>query len=371
MNLQDFRQMRMHTQRLVGEPFASPAAMVGWHLAVQAQDWAGTKWGIGQRCAVIADADLDRLLNNGALLRTHVLRPTWHLVLPEDIRWLLALTGPRVEAGNAGRYRQLGLDPATLARGCEVLAQSLEDGAFLTRAELAERLEAAGIATAGQRLPHLQMHAELAGVICSGPRRGKQFTYALLEDRVPPAPEKERDAAVAELARRYLASHGPATPHDMAWWSGLTVTDCRQGIGMLGDEVASVELDGTTWWYCPPASPTTLAAPVVHLLPAFDEYFIGFRQHQVAWDPEVRDRYNATRELWAANLVALDGRIVGGWRRSVTARQVSISTTAPLDLGAAQRDAFVATAEAYGRFLGLPVTIDSAPAIAERQLRRR
>jgi hypothetical protein len=360
MMLQEFRHLRMHAQRLAGEPFDTPESMVGWHLAVQAQDWAGTKWGIGQRCAGVDDAGIDRLLNEGALLRTHVLRPTWHLVLPEDIRWLLALTGPRVEAANAGRYRQLGLDEATLARSSEIAAGSLAGGTFLTRAELAERLEAAGIATEGQRMAHLLMHAELSGVICSGPRRGKQFTYALLDERVPPAPAKDRDEAVTELARRYLASHGPATPHDMAWWSGLTVTDCRRGIAALGNAPERAEIDGTTWWYRSPDGPVDVETPLSHLLPAFDEYFIGFRQHQVAWDREVRQRYDTTRELWAANLVAVDGRIVGGWRRAVTAREVRVTATAPLALDAAQRDAFNAAAEAYGRFLGLPVVIDDA-----------
>jgi hypothetical protein len=358
MMIHDLRQMRMHTQRLAGAPFDAPEAMVRWHLAVQAQDYPGAKWAIGQRTDGVTDADLDRAFNDGAILRTHVMRPTWHFVLPEDLRWLLALTAPRVHAGNAGRYRQLGLDDATLARSDAALARSLEGGRHLTRAELADALADAGIATEGQRLAHMLMHAELEALICSGPRKGKQFTYALLDERVPATPPRDRDDALAEITRRYFESHGPATPHDMAWWSGLTVTDCRRGIAALGDQMSSATVDDTTWWFFPPAGALSASQPSAHLLPAYDEYYIGFRQHQVAWHPDLRQRYDTTRELWAANLVAVDGQIVGGWRRKLAAKEVRIATTAPLDLDTGEQAALVAATEDYGRFIGLPVVID-------------
>ena len=358
MNVSDLRHQRMHNQRLTGRPFATPEEMVRWHLAVQAQDYAGAKWGISQRCDWVDDAEVGRLFNAGAILRTHVMRPTWHFVMPEDIRWLLELTGPRVNAGNAGRYRQLGLDDATLARSDTLLANALAGGVSLTRTELAERLETGGISTEGQRTGYMLMHAELAGLICSGPRKGKQFTYTLLEERVPQAPTMDREEALAELTRRYVESHGPATPHDLAWWSGLTVTDARRGIEMHRDRLESITIDGTTWWRFPPAASPSPPEPVVHLLPAFDEYFIGFKQHQVAWDPELRRRYDSSRELWAANLVALNGSIIGGWRRKATSKEVHIATTSPLDLTPAACDAFHAAIEEYGRFLGLTAVVE-------------
>jgi hypothetical protein len=357
MNLQDLRQVRMHNQRLVGAPFDSAEAMVRWHLAVQAQDYPGAKWGIGQRCAGVVDADLDRLFDAGAILRTHVMRPTWHFVLPEDLRWLLALTGPRVERGNAGRYRQLELDGTTLARGTEAIAEALEGGNHCTREELRTALESAGIATEGQRMAHMLMHAELTSVICSGPRRERQHTYALLDERVPPAPRKDRDEAVVELARRYLESHGPATPHDMAWWSGLTVTDCRRGIAALGNALDTVEIDGTTWWFLPPAGSTAIPEPSVHLLPNFDEYYVGFRNNEVAWDPAIRARYDTGREFWMNHFVTLDGRIIGGWRRR-HASEIQIWVTNPLGLDPDGRAAFAEAAEGYGRFHGLPLAVD-------------
>jgi hypothetical protein len=229
MNPRDMASQRLAQQLLTESALDRPEDVVGWLGAVQAQEYAGAKWGIGLRTRGLSDGLLDRAFDEGRLLRTHLLRPTWHFVTPADIRWLLALTGPRVHAHNAHRYRELGLEASTLARSHDVLAAALAGGRWLTRPELAAVLEGAGLSAEGQRMPYLLMHAELEGVICSGPRRGKQFTYALLDERVPAAPVLDQDAALAELARRYLRTRGPATVHDFAWWSGLTVTAIRQG----------------------------------------------------------------------------------------------------------------------------------------------
>ncbi len=358
MMMQQLRNHRMHAQRLVGNPFDSPQAMVRWHLAVQSQDYPGASWGIAQRCDGVRATDIDRLFNDGAILRTHVMRPTWHFVLPEDIRWLLALTGPRVHAGSRGRYRELELDDTTLPRSAEIIGAALAGGTFLTRNELAAVLRDGGIGTDGQRMAYMLMHAEVHGVICSGPRKGKQFTYALLDECVPPSPPLDRDEALARIARRYLESHGPATPHDLAWWSGLTVTDARRGIEMNRDVLEQVTIDETTWWFVPPLESPDVRSPLVHLLPNYDEYFIGFRNREVVFDPEVHRRFTTTREYWQAHLVALDGQIVGGWRRTLTSRQVTISPYLPSDLDADEIAALDTAAGGYGRFLGLEVVVD-------------
>ena len=170
----------------------------------------------------------------GRILRTHLLRPTWHFVLPEDIRWLLTATAPRVKARDARRYAQLGLDASTQRRSAKALAAALRGGNQLTRAEAAAVLTAAGIGVDGQRLPYLLMHAELDALICSGPRRGKQHTYVLLEERAPDARDLPRDEALAELARRYFRSHGPATAKDFAGWATLTLAEARAAIEAAG-----------------------------------------------------------------------------------------------------------------------------------------
>ena len=176
---------------------------------------APAKWSVGSRAQRATDADIERAFDAGEILRTHVLRPTWHFVLPADIRWLLTATAPRVQARCAYRYRQLGLDAATLRRGDEALAAALRGGADLTRAEAAAVLAAAGIDAAGQRLPYLLMHAELEAVVCSGPRKGKQHTWALLEERAPQAagaaPGRRRSASSRAGTSRAMGRRRPRT----------------------------------------------------------------------------------------------------------------------------------------------------------------
>ena len=228
---------RLDASGLLRPRFTTPEDVVRRFGAVQSQDYPGASWGIGQRLGSAArQADIDAALDEGRIVRTHALRPTWHFLHPADIGWILRLTSPRVEKLNAQYYRRTELDEATLGRSVEVMAQALEGGQHLTRSELSAAMVAAGIDTRGQRLSLLVMHAELEGVICSGPRRGRQFTYARLDSWVPPAPDApaDRAAALAELTRRYFTSHGPAEPRDFAWWSGLAIADAKAGLANAG-----------------------------------------------------------------------------------------------------------------------------------------
>lgn len=361
MNIRDIARQRMHHQRLVGSPFETPEAMIRLHGAVQAQDYAGAKWGIAQRSLNATDAEIDRLINEGAILRTHIMRPTWHFVMPEDIRWIQALTAQRVHAMNRSAARNLELDDAVVARSNTLITNALQGGNHLTRTELSGALRLGGIEATGQRLAYLVMHAELEALICSGPRRGRQFTYALLDERVPPTSPMHREHALAELTRRYFTSHGPATPHDFSWWSGLTVADARAGIAMLGHELVSESIDGATWHFAPSTSFDASPSPIVHLLPNFDEFFIGFRNRDPVFDPAMLATFNDPHSpYWMAHVIALDGLIVGGWRRALTRDQVVITTTLPAELDAVEQAALHAAAGDHGRFLGLPVTIQVA-----------
>jgi hypothetical protein len=358
----DIAGRRMRMQRLTGEPFGSAVETVGWLGAVQSQDYAGAKWALGQRTRGIVDADLDQLLDAGAILRTHVMRPTWHLVLPEDIRWLLELTAPRVRARMAPYDRQLEIDAALLARCNVVIEAALRDGSHLTRAELGAALEAAGIPAAGQRLGHLTMHAELDAVVVSGPRRGRQVTYALLEERAPNARRLDRDEALAELTRRYFTGHGPAQVPDFAWWSGLTVADVKRGLALVGPGLAHEVIGGRSYWSSPDAAPPVEGdGPIVRLLPNYDELLVAYRDRTASLDP--------ARELDAApfpmgsilaHVVVLDGQVWGGWKRRLQGRQVVVELR-PLDvLDAAATAALERAAADLGRFLGAAVTISRA-----------
>ena len=354
----DVAAHRLRNQRLVGTRFDAPADVVRWLGAVQSQDHPGAKWALALRTRDADDAALDRAFDAGAFLRTHVMRPTWHYVAPQDFRWLLALTGPRVHAMNAGVYRMLELDAALFRRAHARFTRALRDGRALTRLELAAELQGARIEATGQRLAYVVMHAELDGLLCSGPMRGKQHTYMLLEERVAPAPALAREEALGLLVLRYFTSHGPATAHDFAWWSGLTVTDARAGIALVGSALTRVPLDGKDYWTADPTPPPKADGPRVHLLPNYDEHVVAYRNHAHTLDPATADaRRRRTDGPLAVHLVARDGLVVGGWRRTVEKGTAVVSVDLVETLRRPERTALRRAADDYGRFLGAPVAL--------------
>jgi hypothetical protein len=349
---------RMHNQHITRHPLATPAEVVAWLGAVQAQDYAGAAWAVGQRAREATAAAVEQAFTDGAILRTHVLRPTWHFVAPADIRWLLLLTAPRVHALNVYYYRQSGLDEALLRRCHIVLANALQGGQHLTRDELAAALRQAGIATEGTiRLSYIMMHAELEGVICSGPRRGKQFTYALLEERVPPAPPLDREEALAALARRYLASRGPATVPDFVWWSGLTTADARAAFALVAAEFEQTVIDGQMYLFPPSAPPVVDPSPTAYLLPNYDEYVSGYKDRSALIAEENTKKFDPQANIVFSHFIVIDSQIMGTWQRTLKKNAVIIERSPFAPLTAAEAQAFAAAAERYGRFLGLPVTL--------------
>ena len=318
---------------------------------MQAQDYAGAKWAIGLRAVGLDDQRIEHAFNEGAILRTHMMRPTWHFVAPADIRWIQKLTGPRVNAQNALYYRNGGLDAPALRRGAKVLERSLRNQNFLTRDALGSALAAAGLPLRGQALAYLMMYAELEGVVCSGPRQGKQFTYALLEERAAPAPVISRDDALAELVRRYFASHGPATIKDIAWWSGLTARDAREGIAMNGDRLSHETIDGLTYWFSPGGAAKPPPTPAVFLLPNYDEFGIAYRDRMLLRGVARPTGMTALDEV--GHLLMIDRTLVGRWRRVVKARSVVIDVQPFRSLTRAETRAVEAAVGAYGAFMGL------------------
>ena len=354
---------RLRAQRLSGAGCARPEDVVGWLGAVQAQDYGPAKWAVGRRQKHATDASVERAFAEGRILRTHVLRPTWHFVVPADIRWLLAATAPRVQAGNAGRYRQLGLDAATLGKSEKLLVGALGGGEHLTRKELADVLVAGGVAVDGQRLPHLLMNAELGALICSGARRGLQHTYALLEERAPQACELPRDEALAELARRYFASHGPATAKDFATWASLTLAEVRASLEAAGSALRREEIGGVAFWSAAdePRRAPALRSPTVRLVQGYDEYVMGYTETKrmlarpgTTWTP-------ATPPVFGL-MILLDGRSAGFWKRTVRKDEVVVEAALLEPLEAAQTRALEEEAARYGAFLGLAATVVLASA---------
>ncbi|HEV8633525.1 MAG TPA: winged helix DNA-binding domain-containing protein [Chloroflexota bacterium] len=359
MNGSDVLRQRLANQQLVCPRRAEPGEVVAWLGAVQAQDYPGAKWGLGQRLPGATDGVLDRAFDEGAILRTHLLRPTWHFVAPADVRWLLQLTGPRVKAVIRYHDRTLGLDDGLFRRSNAAIAKALEGGKHLTRTELETPLRAAGIGAKGQTLGHLVMHAELDGVICSGPRRGKQFTYALLEERVPPARAHGRDEALAELVKRYFVSHGPATLHDFAWWSGLTIGDARRGIAMLGSQLVGERVDGLEYWLAPTTAPPM--PETAYLLPNYDEYTIAYRDREVFYDAAQAVAVPRRHNVPFDHAVVVGGRVIGLWRRTFGKGKLAVETQLFVELDEAGRSELRGATERYGRFLGVPVVLDGRP----------
>src|SRR5688572_3851501 len=267
---------RLRNQSITPPRLRRAADVVAWLGAVQAQEYEPAKWGLGLRMAGAVDATVERAFEEGRILRTHLMRPTWHFVTPADIRWMLDLTGARVQRVMAPYNRHLELDAPTMTRGMKIIERALGDRQYLTRVELAERLQRQGLTMAGMRLAHLAMHAEQEGVICSGPRRGKKFTYALVAERAPDAPRLSRDESIARLTLRFFTSHAPATVRDFVWWSGLPTADAKRGLEMI--EARREEVDGEIYWTSGRTLPSMARPPLAHLLPIYDEYVVAYRR---------------------------------------------------------------------------------------------
>jgi hypothetical protein len=224
MNKSDIARTRLFNQQIAATKFTRPAEIVAWFGAMQAQDYPMAKWAIGLRIPGGTEEKVERAIADGHILRTHLMRPTWHFVAAEDLRWLINLSAPQLKSTSKATFRALGLDAETCQRANDLIAKALEGGKHLTRAELMAELRNAGIDSDNYRAAYLMFNAEIEGVVCSGGKRGKEQTYALLDERVPKAAAMSRDEAIAELTRRYFTSHAPATLRDFIWWSGLPTT---------------------------------------------------------------------------------------------------------------------------------------------------
>ena len=343
---------RLHNQSISRPAPRSPAGIVGWLGAVQAQEYAAAKWAVGLRLRDVTDAEIERAFDAGRILRTHVLRPTWHFVTPADIRWMLDLTAPHIQRAMSYQWRQLELDARVCTRAIGLMERALAEGEYLTRGELGARLARSRVVATGNRLAHLAAHAELEAVICSGPRRGKQFTYALLATRAPRARSLPRDEALAELTRRYLQSHAPATVRDFVWWSGLSTADAKRGLEMNGAK--SQIGDGLTYWTLGGSSAGPGARAGVHLLPVYDEYVVAYRDREAVphWPAAAVVRGNATFQ----NVLVIAGQIAGTWR-AVRTERAAIEVAPVRRLSDSERRFLDATVKRYGRFLDAPVSL--------------
>lgn len=323
--------------------------LVKWLLAVQAQDPLAARWAVGARVPGVTERDVIAALDEGRILRTHVMRGTWQYVAPEDLRWLLSLVGAKVRASAARRHQQLGLDAKTLSRSEALLAKALTKAGALTREGARDVLEAGGISTREQRLSHLLIDAELSGLLCSGPHEDGKATWALVEQRVGTErrlPPKEE--LLARLAMRFFESRGPATLDDFRWWTGLTAGDAKSGLESAKAGLQSKRDGERTLWWREDHEPAVTHA----MLPAFDEFLIGYQRRDDVLEPAHVKRINAGGGLLAPLLV-FEGKVVGIWRRTLATKSVTVEFEWFAKPTTEQRRAMRREAERYATFLGL------------------
>ena len=344
---------RFRVQRLIGPPFPSAAQAVGTLCCVQSQDPYGAKWSLGMRVKGATDASLDRDYAAGTFLRTHILRPTWHYVLPEDIRWILELTAPHVLRANRPQEKRLGLDAKVLARSETLILKALEGGRHQTREALGEALARGGVRVKGQGLAYVMMTLELNRLVCSGTPQGKQHTYALLEERAGGGKrggggkKLDREEGVIELLRRFVAGHAPTTVRQFCWWSGLKLREAREAREALRSSFDSEIIDGVEWLRAGAGS-TKSQQPAAHLIPEYDEVLVGTADIGIPRLMADRRIPGRTTNTFDRPLI-IGGEWVGTWRRKVGPKRVTLEVER---FGKFTRAQTIALEQAMARYEG-------------------
>lgn len=347
----DIARWRLRSQHLVGPPAVSASAVVDSLLAVQAENPGQAGWAVACRTRSPGREDLATLLDEGAIVRTHVLRTTWHYVPAADIGWLLELTGPRLRqlTGRALRNAH-GLDERSTGRAVTAVTDILASRGYLTRGQLADELRQRGIAGTGQMLMILLAHTELDGLICSGPVVADEHTYALMDQRVPAPRRLDRTEALAELARRYFTGHGPATERDLSYWATLTLTDVRLGLHHARDQLDSFQHDGRTFWHAPGQAPDRSQEPAGHLLQILDETYRGYQDSR--WLLDTAGAVPRTRESMIG-MALVDAQLVASMRRTIAPGHVEFELRPYRPLTPPQIGALEEAARRYGQYLRL------------------
>jgi hypothetical protein len=315
MNLSELARERLTNQQLTKTRIKSAVEMVKFFCAIQGQEYAQTKWGIGLRLSKVKDIHIESDLNEGSILRTHLLRPTWHFVAADDIHWILELTAKQVHKVNSYMYRKLELDTKTLNTCNDIIIKNLMGGKQRTRNELNEYFKRENIIAQGHRLSYIMMYAELEKIICSGARRGNQFTYALFDERVKKSETIEYAEALGRLALQYFTSRGPATVNDFSTWSGLNLTECKKGIAIIADQLETIIVDDITYFMSKDTIFSNKFESSIYLLPIYDEYIMGYKDRSaiLAYKKALK---NAPLFKYDC-MIIFAGQIIGTWKRTM------------------------------------------------------
>jgi hypothetical protein len=350
MTFKDISTFRLYNQQITGTHRKNAKDIVSWMGAMQAQDFNMAKWAVGIRLPGTTDELIQAALDKGQILRTHVLRPTWHLVSAADIYWMLELTASHIMASARSRWKQLELTETILNKSLRIIEEALAGGNHLTREELCNKLAKTKIATNDQRAAHIMFYAELQKIVCSGTIRKKQQTYALLSERVPKQHLLSREESLAALAKKYFMSHGPATMQDFGWWSGLTLTETKKALEMIKSDLVSVKINTEMYWGVDLVTASESAKGAAYLLPAYDEFIISYKNRSASLAMENHGVAISNNGIFRP-VVIVDGQVTGIWSRTIKKDTLLIEMNLFKSPGKKEKTFLEKAAESFGAFL--------------------
>ena len=345
--------IRLLNQQLSNPLFREPKELVSWMGAMQAQNYSMVKWAVGMRLKSATIQAVEKALHEGEILRTHVMRPTWHLVAAEDIRWMLKLSAQRIISANDSFAQGYDLDipNEVYTKAHDLLEKILCGKKSLTKQEIAEHFNRSGIVADNHRMTRFMARAEQEGIICSGEDRGSKCTYALLEERVPSMPELTKDESLARLARSYFRSHSPAVLQDFIWWSGLPVSDAKQAVYLIASELTTEQWKEQTWYIHDTCRTRGKLSGHIHLLPSYDEYLLGYKDRTDVLPLEHYPKAFTNNGLFFP-IVLHNGQVIGNWDKSEKKKSVDLKYSWFRQVADMDEETLERERQKFARFLG-------------------
>jgi hypothetical protein len=325
MKHSDIALLRMASQKILKTDFHRPQEIVHHLGAMQAQDYAMAKWAIGSRCDA-TEKEIEEAVNSTKIIRTHILRPTWHFVSAEDIYWMLDLSAPQVKRFTISAYKKYGYDDKKIDQVNATIEKLLAGNNHLTRDEIMQELNVKKTSSDDFLSAAIMMHAELDGLVCNGKMKGKQITYALLEERVSkPKNKLSKEEGLAKLVKQYFESHGPATLLDFSWWSGFSPTICKSVVNAIELQLNRITIDNQDYWIGKTSQSVDQFRESVHFLPAFDEILISYKTREASILMEHQSKAFTNNGIFKPIIVE-NGKVIGTWKRTIKKDHTKIET---------------------------------------------
>lgn len=312
MNVKELIQLRLLNQRLASTEFERPVDVVSHFGAMQSQDYAMAKWAVGMRTQNPSDLAIEACVNSGDIIRTHILRPTWHFVNRKDVRWMMTLSAPYVKKATQYVDAQVGLTDEIFKKIWKKIEIELQLEDNLTKKDLMNRLAKRKIRIEGLMATQVLIRAELEMHVCSGVRHENKVTYSLFDARIPRSEKISKKDSIVKLASLYFNSRGPATIKDFMWWSGLSLSESKFGVSALGKNLKCASLGGLDYLYVENAYDQK--KKISALLPSYDEYMVSYAEGRNIALPANVDKSVLGNGIFKP-MVLSDNTIVGTWKK--------------------------------------------------------